>query len=106
MNSIKVKAIKYTILLIVIFILQPLFPLLVSLSSIYFEMIPSPKAIGILITGYNFLLNIGFALILFLDSRKEIENYILVPLLCVFAPLVGLVFYFTAILFETRKQIQ
>jgi hypothetical protein len=105
MEDFKYKAIKYTVLLIVIFILQIVFPVILTSAGSLLDVVLPAKSFGLWFILFNYFLKSVFALILFLDCRKEIQNYLLVPLLCIFVPAVGLMFYFTAILFEIRKPI-
>lgn len=44
----------------------------------------------------NHLLNGIFAVILYLDCRNKIRHYYLIPLLALFAPIVGVMFFFIA----------
>lgn len=104
MEDFKKKAIKYTVLLIVIFILQALFPAILTIVCDFLKISNPPERMGVWFELYNYLLSTAFALILFLDSRKEIINFILIPILCIFSPLTGVMFYFTAILYETSNK--
>jgi len=106
MDKFKNIAIKYTILLVVIFILQPMFPVILQKIALYSGVVIQGKDFLLPMILFDYFFKLIFAFILFRDCRNEIENFILVPLICIFSPVAGLLFYFTAVLFETRKQIQ
>lgn len=104
MKKIKAKAIKYAILMIVIFFLYISFwPALFFVCKLPDVIIPV-EYFSTFYWLFFYLLNSAFAMILFLDCRKTVKNFVVIPLLSIFAPVVGVMFYFVATFLETRKQ--
>ena len=104
MKKIKAKAFKYAVLMMVIFLLTIFFWPAISFTCNLLDVETPVKSVGTLYWMFFYFVNSIFALILFLDCRKEIKNFVVIPLLSIFAPVVGIMFYFVAILLETRKQ--
>jgi len=46
------------------------------------------------ISSIKYLLNGIFAFILYLDCRNKVRNYYLIPILALFAPIVGVILFF------------
>ena len=94
MKRLENKILKYFLILSGMFILNILltvfFPKIVDL----FEFKDPGKAFNIWIKIFPYFINLLFALILYADCRKETKNYLTIPILGIFVPIVSLMFFF------------
>lgn len=94
MKEFEKKILKYLVLLIGLTLFQYLNVIFLQKVIDFDQFSDFGMNYFLSISSLNFLLNGIFAIILYLDCRNKARNYYLIPLLALFAPLVGVMLFF------------
>lgn len=94
MNQLESKCLKYLLLLVGVILLKNVTGIFIAFIPQWFDSKLSGNQFFYFFEASNGLINLVFALILYFDCKSNSQNKYIVPLLALFAPIVGTMFYF------------